>query len=436
MLKENLKRICPKFILVIYHSLYSYAYRKYNAIKYQSLIDQTHVHYKEVEERIRKRGNRPLRFATYVVFDSTFCAYGLLDLMLAEPQKYSPKIVICPDVARGEFHLKEQYKKTKEFFIRKYGSKYIVDGYDEETGAFLDVSDQFDVIYCANPYDAMVNDVHAVKYLSKKDVLPFYMSYGCMPDNYGCKIIMPMLEISLFWKVFADNKFSFSDYKKYELCKGKNVCLSGYAKMDELVKCKIKNNTTKKRIIIAPHHTINNQVLPLSNFLQYSTFILELPKKYPDIEFIFRPHPLLFVNMVNEGFWTQNQVNEYIEQIQKKGMIYSVGGDYFDVFANSDAMIHDCSSFVVEYLYTGKPCCFVAKKNYKKVFSKLGKSCLKNYYIAFDKQQIIDFIENVIINGNDVLKEKRTVYAKNHLAINYPNVSNKVLEEISLGKSI
>ena len=432
MLRKTLKKVCPKLIFEAYRSLYSYARRKYHAIKYRPLIAATHEHYKEVEERIRNRGDKPLRFASYVVYDSTFGAYGLMDLMLANPQKYSPKIIICPDVARGEHQLKEQYKKTKDFFVRKYGSEYVIDGYDEATGAFKDVSDQFDVIYCANPYDAMVDKVHGVQYLSKKNVLPVYMSYGCMPDHYGCEIIMPMLEISLFWKVFADNKFSFADYKKYELYKGKNVCLSGYAKMDDLAKFDRRTDSAKKRIIIAPHHTINNQALPLSNFLKYSDFILELPKKYPEIEFIFRPHPLLFVNMVNEGFWTKKQVDEYIEQVQKNGIIYSVGGDYFDVFINSDAMIHDCSSFVVEYLYTGKPCCFVAKTNYKKIFSELGKSCLENYYIAFDKQQIMNFIENVIINDNDSLKEKRTVYAKNYLAINYPNASKEVLNQITL----
>ena len=431
-IKTQIKKNCPSFLLDCYHSLYSFAQRKYRTIKYRSLITTTHAHYKEVKEKIRNRGDKPLRFASYVVYDSTFGAYGLMDLMLAEPQKYSPKIVICPDVARGEYQLKEQYKKTKEFFVNKYGSQYVIDGYDEATGAFIDVSEQFDVIYCANPYDSIVSKVHGVQYLSKKDILPVYMSYGCMPDYYGCKIIMPMLEISLFWKVFADNKYSYKDYKKNELCKGKNVCLTGYAKMDDLAKIERRTVSSKKRIIIAPHHTINSRALPLSNFLQYSDFILELPDRYPEIEFIFRPHPLLFVNMVNEGFWTKKQVDEYIDQIKTNGIVYSVGGDYFDIFVNSDAMIHDCSSFVVEYLYTEKPCCFVAKPNYKKIFSELGKSCLENYYIAFDKQQIMNFIENVIIKGNDTLKEKRTVYAKKHLAINYPNASKKVLEEISL----
>ena len=73
-----------------------------------------------------------------------------------------------------------------------------------------------------------------------------------------------------------------------------------------------------------------------------------------------------------------------------------------------------------------------SKKNYKKIFSVLGKSCLKNYYLAFDKEQITDFIENVVINGNDKLKKKREIYAAKNLALNYPNVSKKILSEISL----
>ena len=136
--------------------------------------------------------------------------------------------------------------------------------------------------------------------------------------------------------------------------------------------------------------------------------------------------------MVKEGYWTNNQVQEYIEKIKQNGMIYSVGGDYFDIFVNSDAIIHDCSSFVVEYLYTGKPCCFMAKKNYKKIFSSLGKSCLKNYYLAFNTQQIIEFIQNVVIDEKDKLKQKRELYATKCLAVNYPNVSKRILEEISL----
>ncbi len=431
MIKSVIKKICPKFVMDWYHSLYFFAQRKYRAIKYRPLIEKTHEHYKEVAERIKNRGDRPLRFASYVVFDSTFGAYGLMDLMLDDLKHYSPKIIICPDVCRGDIQLKEQYKKTKAFFISKYGAEYVVDGYDEKTGEFLDVSEQFDVIYCANPYDHMVNKVHGVKYLSTKNVLPMYMNYGCMVDRYGNNIIMPMLEISLFWKVFADDEISYHDYKKYTLSKGNNVVLTGYAKMDDFAKYE-KESSTKKKIIIAPHHTINSTLLPLSNFLKYSDFFLSLPYKYPDVEFIFRPHPLLFVNLINEGFWSADEVTNYIAEIKKRGMIYSYGGDYLKIFVDSDAIIHDCASFIVEYLYTDNPCCFLAKENYKDIFSNLGNLCLENYYIAFSESQIINFIDDVVINGHDPKLEKRNLFKRKYLHFNYPDVSKKILEMLKL----
>ena len=280
-------------------------------------------------------------------------------------------------------------------------------------------------------YDEMVNELHGIKYLSTKTVLPVYISYGCLADKYCCNVTIPLLETSLFWKVFADNKYSVKDYKKYELSKGKNVTCTGYVKMDNLSKIQ-ETPHSRKNVIIAPHHTINNPALPLSNFLTYYDFILELPERYPEIQFVFRPHPLLFINLVNEKIWTAEQLEAYKNKLKEKGIIYSYGGNYFDVFVNSDAIIHDCSSFIVEYLYTGKPCCFVGNSHFKSIFSKLGKACLKNYYVAFDKEQIISFIENVIINEKDTLKETRKQFAENNIKLNYPNVSKIILKEISL----
>lgn len=425
-LKSRLKKLLPIIFLEDY---YSYKSRKAEEKKYKSLMIQTQLHYKDVEKKIKNKG-RPIRFASYVIFDSTFCAYNIMNYMLQNKDEYSPKIVIIPDVSRGKLHMVEQYEKTKSFFLNKYGTEYVLDGYDIINNTFFDYSDDFDIVYLANPYDSMVNKVHSIKYISKKNILPIYLSYGCHVDRYSCHTIIPLLEISLFWKVFADNVISFKDYKKYELLHGKNVVLSGYAKMDELSNYK-KIDNKQKTIIIAPHHTINMQSLPLSNFLDNYDFILELPKMYPDIKFIFRPHPLLFVNMVNEGHWTIEQVNQYIRKLESLGVYYSFGGDYLDTFVQSDAIIHDCSSFVVEYLYTGKPCCFFAKENYKLVFSKLGKSCLKYYYLAFNRKQICDFIDNIVLKNNDPLFKKRTKFVKEKISINYPNSSSKILSEIN-----
>jgi hypothetical protein len=363
-----------------------------------------------------------------VVYDSTFGAAGIMDLMLADLQHYSPKIVICPDILRGEIQLKEQYKRIKAFFVNKYGAEYVVDGYDEKTGEFIDVSDQFDVIYCANPYDHMVNKVHGVQYLSTRNVLPVYISYCFQPNKYTFSV-MSRLEISLFYKVFTDTIYTQKEYEKYELINGQNVSLTGYAKMDSLHNFK-ERKRDRKRCIISPHHTITNTALPLSNFLRYKDFILELPMKYPNVDFVFRPHPLLFANMINEGFWSIDDRDLYIKQLTERNIEYSSGGDYFDLFVNSDALINDCSSYIVEYLYVNKPCCFVANDKINDIFSELGRECLKCHNIATSEYDILKFIDSVIQGNVDMHSQERKEILP-QIMVNYPNVSSIILKQIS-----
>lgn len=70
--------------------------------------------------------------------------------------------------------------------------------------------------------------------------------------------------------------------------------------MDKLASIEYKNKT-RKQILLCPHHTINTKELDLSNFLTYSDLFLELPQLYPDVDFIFRPHPLLKYNLTK--YW-------------------------------------------------------------------------------------------------------------------------------------
>ena len=87
----------------------------------KNLLKSTYRHYSEIEEEIKNRNQKNLRFAAYVVYDSTFGAYDLFDLMLSDLEHYTPKIVVIPDVSRGNEHMIKQYNETKSFFIKKYG---------------------------------------------------------------------------------------------------------------------------------------------------------------------------------------------------------------------------------------------------------------------------------------------------------------------------
>jgi len=386
-------------------------------------------HQKEVlKNLIRESKKRKIHVGMYVVYDSSFGGYGLFE-ELKKSSEFDVKIVIIPDTSRGNSNLIESYQKTKDFFIKKYGSEFVEDGYKD--GEFLDKSNFFDIIYFANPYDTMVHKLHGIEYVSQKNVLPIYITYGFMVDQYSMQYIIGLKTLALCWKIFSETRYTTKDYFNYGLYRNWNVVESGYPKLDSLSAAK-RIECSRKRILICPHHSVDNSIFPLSTFLKFQDFYLELPDLFPDVDFIFRPHPLLFTTMVNKGFWSTEDRDAYLETLKRKNIIYSQGGDYYDVFVNSDAIIHDCSSFMVEYLYTGKPACFILNGNKAyKLFNKLGKACLSFYTVAEEKSDLINFIKRVQSSDVSEYSDRQKKFLKENIMLNYPKASKFVFDYLT-----
>lgn len=392
-----------------------------NRKKYQNV----HDHYGQVVQKLRekaKEGNK-LRAAFLVLYTTTFPSYPIYKIM-SEDSRFETRLIAIPDVQRGIKHLRETYIKTLGELKEISGE--VIEGYDMALDRYLDIGDDFDLVFFNNPYKGMVNPVHSVEHFLCMDVLTFYVNYGFFTLKYGRNIVKQDF-YNYVWKVFIDSNENFLDLKKEQFIRGKNAVVSGYIKMDDMANANIEQKE-RKRILICPHHTVSgwtgSRMLALSNFLKYSEVILELPEKYPELDFVFRPHPLLFYNLVSAQIWTEEEKDQYIEKLNNfSNMMYDTCGDYLETFANSDAMIHDCGSFTAEYLFTEKPCCYLLKdeSEIKEEFLPMGQECLKHYYKAFNKEDIYRFIEDVVIHEIDPLKEKRSRFSKEKLKFNYPN---------------
>lgn len=64
-----------------------------------------------------------------------------------------------------------------------------------------------------------------------------------------------------------------------------------------------------------------------------------------------------------------------------------------------------------------------------KIFLPMGQKCLDNYYKAFNKDDILNFIDNVVIKGIDPMKNQRDKFLK-ELRLNYPNAGKRIVEYI------
>lgn len=380
-----------------------------------------------LKEKVKAGGK--VRIAFTVVYDSIFPAEIIYRKMLQDGL-FAPVLIVIPDVVRGRENMLLQMRKTHAHLSAKYEKVEIAYEFDKER--FVDYSSRVDLVFFANPYDQMTNRTSGVKYLSSKGVLPLYASYGMMPDYYSIRHIIDQPSLNLAWRVFADTEENQNDFRSFTKNKGQNVVLAGYAKMDLMAQVEVRPRARKK-IIVAPHHTVSNQELPLSNFLRYADFFLDLPKRYPDVDFVFRPHPLLFVTLANDELWGKDRVERYLAAMRENPNVeYQDGGDYFDTFVNSDGIIHDCSSFLVEYLFTEHPPCYLLRDNaeVEAVFTDLGKNCLKHCYQAFCEEDVIRYVENVVLQGDDPMRGERVDYVNRHLKVNYPHASDFIIQNI------
>lgn len=371
---------------------------------------------------------RRLRVAFLVVYDSVFPAEAVYRKM-RESRVFEPVLYVIPDTLRGEQNMLTQMFKTCKSLQEKYGK--VILPYDLEHKTFAAIEDDFDIFCTANPYDSMTHLNYSVRHLTiERGKLSFYINYGYPGVVYGREVFSRQA-MSLMWKYFIESEALLPEYRRHEILYGRNTEIVGYPKMDALAQCRIDTERTFKRVIIAPHHTIDDAVsLHISNFLVFADFFLELPARYPEIQFVFRPHPMLFTKLADDKFWGREKAEKYLAQMQAfPNVEYQDGGDYFETFANADGIIHDCSSFLTEWMYTEKPGCYLLRnrESIEEQFMPAGQAVLDLYYQAFCREDIIRFLEDVVLRGEDPLKEKRESYVRRHIKVNYPDAAGRIV---------
>ncbi len=170
------------------------------------------------------------------------------------------------------------------------------------------------------------------------------------------------------WHHYFENYSCCEERKSIHFYHGNNFVVTGLPFMDELAAPKEQFPDPwpadgRKRIIYAPHHTIGKlhmEGIEYSTFLENGDFMLKMAEKYRDkVYFVFKPHPRLFQNLVQ--LWGVSRAEAYYDQWRNGENSHVEEGAYQALFKYSDALIHDCSSFTVEYLYMGKPAMYLLR---------------------------------------------------------------------------
>ena len=367
--------------------------------------------------------------AVFMAIDVSAWKYDKVFRLMCENPRFEPIIFVCPMVNYGREIMLEKMRESVHFY-RDKGYK-VVCSYDEKNDRYVDLRNEIqpDLLFYTNPYKDLIDYRYYIT--NFKDILTAYVSYyfTCSIDmNFNTNIPL----YNLVWRKYVENDYTRQICIDFAKNKGRNSVVTGYPGIEPLIdNHKIDDpyiGDSRKRIIWAPHHTLEASLYGHSCFLKYAEFILNLAGKYKDAAlFVFKPHPLLKAKLYK--VWGKEKTDDYYARWANGTNTYVNEGDYVDLFLSSDAMIHDSGSFVVEYLYVNKPVMrTINDVPLETQFNEFALSCLKNYYMASNQNEIGQFVENVI-NGVDPLKEQRTDFV-NKVLMPKGSPSQNIIDDI------
>ncbi len=374
---------------------------------------------------IRKR--KKIRFGFLIQELSQWKSESLYRAMLAHP-RFNPIICISPCLGYPEA------ENCLIDYCKNRGYNYILLDPDKAISKQLSL----DFVTPEKPYGKEIHRLHqidnnrSIPYV----VIPYFLSTITVGWYVNQRINL------LCWRQFLDNESCRTEWARIHRLKGKNYAVTGLPIMDELLTPKGDladvwlNKDSRKRIIYAPHHTIADkhwEGIGYSTFLDYYQHMLDLRDKYKEkVFFVFKPHPSLRRKLVE--LWGEEKTKDYFNSWEKPGVSHVEEGKYLRLFKFSDAMIHDCSSFTVEYMYMDNPVMYLVRDDtHDQNMIPYAKEAFDLHYKGRSVSDIERFIESVI-NGDDPLKEDRMSFKERWLIPPNGKAACENIIEYILGK--
>ena len=375
------------------------------------------------EENIKRLRTKETVNVGFVAYSSAMWSCDALFKKIDKSKKFNPVVIVC-DLEEGTAETRNKIHKDAVEFFNKKGYK-TVDARKIPAEEYLQ---KMDLLIYLTPFRISQKNLNIQEVPLR--ILTVYITYSFMIAEREEKFNLPMYQLT--WKFFTDTLI-YKDLMGEKCHPGnENAEFCGFMKMDTfLEKSKRdsavvwKGSPKAKRIIYAPHHSVFDEKAGFSTFDLNGKFMLELAKKYKDeTSWIIKPHPLLRGRIVKNGFFKNvEEYDEYLKEWDKLPNAKVVmGGDYLEWFKSSDSMILDSISFLVEYQYAHKPLLLLTRDTQR--FNAFGKKLKEVLYQANgdDYKTIEDYLKNVVLSGDDVMKEKREKFFDENL--NYYKYNN------------
>ncbi len=334
---------------------------------------------------------------------------------MEDSPNYSVNLIVVPefDLVKGE--VKTVYENN--YFLNNYPNA--IRAY--QNGKWIEISnDKYDYIFYQRPYDN-----YLPQELKSSTLVDFaklcYIPYGFAGSDvfnagntnkaFFRNIYFSFLESDYMVDLMKKNYIFSFERKVHHILSVGYPALTPFFDFSERKKM--------KRVLWTPRWSFD-PVIGGSNFLNYKDVFLSLANTMKDYEFVFRPHPLMFGEIVKKGLLTQEEITEYLNKLKTSGIIYDTNPLLYDSLKEVDLLITDYSSIIVEFFLTGRPIiycesCIKLNETYKKI--KHGM------YVANSSENINDILNN-LADGKDELKNYRLKIIKSDFNVHLHATQN------------
>ena len=352
--------------------------------------------------------------------------YETLFLQMIVDKHFNPIFFISPKLdiykaMRNEIKMMQAYCIEKGFPYVGLKNNFFYIGQDI-------TKYEIDIAFYTQPYSNI--SCREYYYDRMKDALLCYTPYGYLISKLKHNYISVLNQIA--WK----NYLPTTEAKRIAISFNpsfNNLYDYGYLGYDVYNNCKPYQwgKEGKKRIIWSPHFSVGDGWIHLSSFLEIDDFMVELARKYEDsISIAFKPHPYLYPTLCR--VWGRKKTDAYYNLWNTMPNCMLVNGSGYSLMKSSDAMIHDCASYLLDYMYTQKPCLYVSLSGHLNVESgQDGIDAYEAHYHAKNTEEIERFIKKVVLDGIDVMESsRREVLHKHIIKPEHNTATNRIMNDL------
>lgn len=368
-------------------------------------------------ERLRNiLKERPLKVAFQVAQLAKWKSESVFQLMQRDAH-FSP-FIWCVPVA-------DQHRTAPDLYEQEQGR---IISYFEQKGitVYLHISlndfpveERPDLIFIYEPYDSLFNS-ESFRGLTQE--LLCYVPY-CFHNTNSSYYDAIGNNCAVF--EFAENDFFGSYLCRHATHQGRNSVVTGTPLADIFMAEDARSTPVwkdcgkpMKKVIWAPHWSVKPGLsrFVCSTFLKNAEAMTELAEQYQEtIQFAFKPHPNLYRVLCELPEWGKEKTDAFYRRWQEMPNTQLEEGAYTALFMQSDAMLHDSGSFILEYLFADKPCMFLRDGDGYGDYNKQSIDCLRAYQFGLHKEDIDLFLQRCVLGTEDPLRELRAEMRERYL---------------------